>query len=96
MTFWLYKPSRLITSSKFLLTNNDDTGDLINVCFLFLAYVAFWMHKNKLLKDNMVALVSLGLVITLMGLLITSDTSQDNVQPRAEQYTSLDTSLSID
>lgn len=99
MTFWLYQPTKLITSSKSIVTNDFNSGDIFNILFLMLSYLIYWMKDNNMPKKNIFVVICLLLGVLFIGSFMTYKDEKilpDKTSKKNIDYTNFNTSLSID
>ena len=67
MTYWLYAPKRLVSSSTLIPYKHQDLGDFLNLltlsCFLFYMY----LYKNNIIEKFAKPLLSVMLITLLLG-----------------------------
>lgn len=98
MTFWLYQPTKLITSPKSIIFNDFNPGDIFNILFLMLSYLIYWMKDNNMPKKNIFVVICLLLGVLFIGSFMTykENNSIPAKNSKKVDYTNFNTSLSID
>jgi amino acid permease len=96
MTFWLYDPKKLTSSSSIIPSRQKDIGDILNFLTFICVFVYVYLHKNNNIeKYKNIIIFSFGL-ISLLGVFsnrFIKDNDNNNTLIDWGDYSS---SLSID
>lgn len=69
MTYWIYDPKRLTSSSTLIPYKIQDIGDLLNFMTLSLFIFYVYIYKNNLIEKHGKNLLSVLLTVMVLGLL---------------------------
>jgi len=98
MTFWLYQPTKLVTSPKSIMFNDFNAGDIFNILFLVFSYLIYWMKENNMPKKNIFMAICLLIGVFFIGSFLTykEESADKQYTKKNIDYTNFNTSLSID